>query len=79
MARQTLRRRRLVRLELGDAGRDVVLVLDELDGGRIRVRFNSGAELVIPEHLTSTISTEEHHDQQQRRPHRPQQPSTLDI
>ena len=37
-----------VRLDLGDAGNDVVIVIGHLDGRRIRVRFASGATLIVP-------------------------------
>lgn len=80
MARETVRRR-LVRLELGAAGRDVVVVVEELDLDRLRIRFNSGAELVVPASLTSTYNPEETpHGRPQRRPHRPPDPpAELDL
>ena len=43
-----------VRLELGEWGRDVVTVITHGAGGRIGVRFDSGAELTVNIAHTST-------------------------
>lgn len=45
------------RLELGPLGRDVVTVVENLPGARIRVRFDRGAELIVPIDLTSPEGT----------------------
>ena len=48
---------RRVQLCLGEYGEDIVEVLGWESGGRIRVRFDSGAELLLPDHHTRRLNT----------------------
>lgn len=59
---------RVVRLELGDLGRDVVTVLEELDLDRYLIEFKSGARLIVPRSVTTDITTREKHGRQHRHP-----------
>ena len=46
---------RRVRLNLGAFGEDVVEVVGWVKGGRVLVRFDSGAELLLPDHHTRRL------------------------